>query len=85
MPGPAELAEFLGVNVDQLARMTALISIRRFRRIDPGDPIQPEAGQHQRDRRNSDGKLLGDPWTRPSVPTPKLLDRFDQRRADSRR
>ena len=58
MPGPAtgdavadagDLAELLGVDVDQLARPLALITHSWGPRLERGQPTEPEPAEHQAD------------------------------------
>jgi hypothetical protein len=51
MPRAADAAEFLDVDVNELARPSTLIAIRRLWRLKPRKLAQPDPRQHRRNRR----------------------------------
>jgi hypothetical protein len=62
MPGAVgtDPAQFLDVDVDQLAGAGALITADRLRRLQAGEPAEADPPQHRRDRRGRHAEDLGD-------------------------
>jgi len=62
VPGPvrADAAEFLHVDVDQLARPGALVATDRLRRLQAREPAEADPQEHRRDGRGRHPEELGD-------------------------
>jgi hypothetical protein len=52
--------ELLDVNVDQLARLAALVAVRWLGRLEPGSLAQADAPEHRGDRRQRHPERDGD-------------------------
>ena len=60
MSNPAEAPEFLGVEVQELARPIALVADHRRLGFETAEPLEPEALQHGRDGRPRHGQAAAD-------------------------
>jgi hypothetical protein len=60
MPGTAESAQLLDVEVDQLSGPASLIAVGRLRRLQARQPVQPEALQDRTNRRDRHLELRRD-------------------------
>src|SRR5205814_3646566 len=69
-------AELLDIDVDQLARVLALIAAHRIGRLQRAQPAQPEAAQDARDARLRDAGLARDLRPGPALAS-QCLDAFD--------
>src|SRR5690606_30822728 len=73
-----ETAELLDVDVDQLARMLALIAADRFGRLERRNAIEAKAPENPADGRRRHPELGGDLLAGPALPAQRL-DPFDHR------
>jgi hypothetical protein len=73
MSDRADAAKLLDVEVDQLARVLALIAADRLGWLQRGEPIQPKAAQDAADGRCRHPDLSGDPLAR-VAPSAQRLD-----------
>src|SRR5690606_22004364 len=73
-----ETAELLEVDVDQLARMLALIAADRFGRLERRNAIEAKAPENPADGRRRHPELGGDLLAGPALPAQRL-DPFDHR------
>jgi hypothetical protein len=65
-------AELLDVNVDQLARMLALVADDGRLGLEGGEAVEADAAQRQPDRRAGQAKLAGDGRTGPALAAQRL-------------
>jgi len=85
VPGAAlDASELLYVDVDELARVAALVAVGRLGRLEPRELAQADPRQDARDRRERHLKQLGDLRSRHAQP-PQRGDRLHAIFAGSRR
>src|SRR5829696_4884282 len=82
--GTVETAEFLDVDVDQLAGMATAVTVRGFGRLQARKPVESEADKHRAHCRGGQIELAGDPCRGPTKATELLDDGFDLRRGPAR-
>jgi len=85
LPGPGEASEGLDVEVDQLAGVTAAVPVRGLGRLEAGQPVEPDPGQHRADRRDRQAQLRGDHRAGPAQPAQRHDRRFHRGRGPGRR